>query len=364
MIICKRIKLIRIKQQEVISMAKFDVDFAHVRQNADIVAVLAHYEIGVDGEGEQRKGRCPFHDGTKSSLNVNTAKNLFKCHGCGCGGNVIKLVQLLDDKMENPRRAALQIASLSGIAAKPNEAVATPTEPEPIEATVAAEEVTGLTPEASDGIQENRPLTFELKLSPVTAGEAGVVGEFMETNGLPHARLQELGIGIGSRGSMKNRLAIPIRNKDDEIVAYCGRDVGLLDEADEPKYKFPPKFRKDFELYGWNEAQNFERVVLVQSFLSVIKHGGLAAAIGDAGFGVASPMGTCIYDRQVELLVETRPQVVVCFAGDDASHIGATQVATQLAHAGLWVTVRNCANGTKPQQMDSDEFCQLCGSDL
>ena len=56
-------------------------------------------------------------------------------------------------------------------------------------------------------------------------------------------------------------------------------------------------------------------------------------------------MGAGIFDRQVELLTETRPQVVVCFEGDAASYIGASQVAVQLAHAGLWVTVRNCADG-------------------
>jgi DNA primase len=115
---------------EVISMANFDVDYAHVRQNADIVAVLAHYKVELNGDGEQRKGCCPFHDSTKPSLNVNISKNVFKCHGCGYGGNVIKLVQLLDDKLENPRRAALQIAALSGIAAKPNGVVSTLAEPE------------------------------------------------------------------------------------------------------------------------------------------------------------------------------------------------------------------------------------------
>jgi hypothetical protein len=41
-------------------MANFDVDYAHVRQNADIVAVLAHYKVELNGDGEQRKGCCPF----------------------------------------------------------------------------------------------------------------------------------------------------------------------------------------------------------------------------------------------------------------------------------------------------------------
>jgi DNA primase len=297
------------------------VDYAHVRQNADIVAVLTHYKLDLTRNGEQWKGCCPFHDSTKASLNVNVKKNVFKCHGCGYGGNVIKLVQLLDDKLENPRRAALQIAALSGIAAKPNGVVSTPAEPDEVEVAEVTEDVAA---DTSDGIEENRPLTFELQLAPVVAGGEAAANKFAEAYEISYERLKELGIEVGQHGSIKDRLAIPIYTKDDELVAYCGRDVGLIAKADEPKYKFPPKFRKDLKLYGWNTAQNFERVVLVQSFLSVIKHGGVAAAVGEGGFGVASTMGTCIFDRQVELLVATRPQVVVFFQGDEVGHIGVT----------------------------------------
>ena len=91
-------------------MANFDVDFPHVREHADIVAVMAHYNISLNGEGEQRKGPCPLHEDTRNSLSVNTSKNVFRCHACGSSGNVIKFVQLVDDGLENPRRAALQIA--------------------------------------------------------------------------------------------------------------------------------------------------------------------------------------------------------------------------------------------------------------
>ena len=35
-------------------MSKFDVDFPHVRTNADIAAVLAHYGIELKGKGAQK----------------------------------------------------------------------------------------------------------------------------------------------------------------------------------------------------------------------------------------------------------------------------------------------------------------------
>ena len=39
-------------------------------------------------------GLCPLHPETRPSFYVNTHKNLFYCHGCGRGGDLIRLVQL------------------------------------------------------------------------------------------------------------------------------------------------------------------------------------------------------------------------------------------------------------------------------
>jgi DNA primase len=350
-------------------MSNFDVDFPHVRQNGDIVAVLTHYGVKLDGEGVQRKGLCPFHEDKRPSFNVNVDKRLFHCFACAAKGNVIDFVQKIDPELKNPRQAAKQVALLSNIA-KNQHSTPTTTAPQkpvgakkaaPVEKTVAVTATVEPEQEAtetSDGVLVNRPLSFELKLEPVVPGGTDPVHRFIEKTDIPFERLMALGIGMARRATMKDRLAIPLLNKDHELVAYCGRHVGPpLGEAD-PKYKFPANFRKEFELYGWDVAQNFERVVLVESFLSVIKHGGAAA---EADFGVASVMGTSISDRQVALLLETRPQVVVCFDGDTAGGLGSVQVATMLAQVGLWAVVRNCEPGRKPHHDDSAAFCAMCG---
>lgn len=357
-------------------MSNFDVDFPHVRKNGDIVAVLTHYGVKLDGEGVQRKALCPFHEEKRPSFNVNVEKRLFHCFACAAKGNVIDFVQQIDPEMKNPRRAAKQVATLSNIATNQNSTPTTTTAPQkPVVATkaAAAETTAGVTAfiepaaaaeaeatEAGDGVLVNRPLSFELKLEPVNPDGTDPVHALIKQTGIPYERLTALGIGMAVRATMKDRLAIPIYNKDHELVAYCGRHVGPpLGEAG-PKYKFPVNFRKEFELYGWDVAQNFERVVLVESFLSVIKHGGVAA---EAGFGIASVMGTSISDRQVALLLETRPHVVVCFDGDEAGGIGSVQGAMMLAQAGLWTVVRNCECGRKPHHDDSAAFCEMCGVD-
>jgi DNA primase len=39
-------------------------------------------------------GLCPLHDETRPSFYVNTRKDVFYCHGCGQGGDLIRFVQL------------------------------------------------------------------------------------------------------------------------------------------------------------------------------------------------------------------------------------------------------------------------------
>jgi DNA primase len=39
-------------------------------------------------------GLCPLHEDTRPSFYVNARKNLFFCHGCGQGGDLIRFVEL------------------------------------------------------------------------------------------------------------------------------------------------------------------------------------------------------------------------------------------------------------------------------
>jgi DNA primase len=47
--------------------------------------------VGYDSEFV---GLCPLHEETQPSFYVNARKNLFYCHGCGQGGDVIRFVEL------------------------------------------------------------------------------------------------------------------------------------------------------------------------------------------------------------------------------------------------------------------------------
>lgn len=50
------------------------------------------------GSGQEYVGLCLLHTETHPSFHVNAAKNLFYCHGCGYGGDLIRFVQVYFDR--------------------------------------------------------------------------------------------------------------------------------------------------------------------------------------------------------------------------------------------------------------------------
>jgi hypothetical protein len=93
---------------------------------------------------------------------------------------------------------------------------------------------------------------------------------FFDERGLTPEMIETFGLGIATRGIMKGRLVFPIHNADGKLVAYCGRFVGDDRPEDEPKYKQPPHFRKEIELFNWHRVKGDvtgdTRVILVESF--------------------------------------------------------------------------------------------------
>ncbi|MDD4557601.1 MAG: CHC2 zinc finger domain-containing protein, partial [bacterium] len=67
-----------------------------IRRRNDIVDIVAGY-VSLKKSGKTYKGLCPFHNERDASFSVNREKQLFKCFGCGEGGNVITFVMKVDN---------------------------------------------------------------------------------------------------------------------------------------------------------------------------------------------------------------------------------------------------------------------------
>ena len=64
-------------------------DTVYIKSRVSIREVVTHYGMTL----KNNKCRCPFHDEKTASFSVNDKKQIFKCFGCGKGGDVIQFVR-------------------------------------------------------------------------------------------------------------------------------------------------------------------------------------------------------------------------------------------------------------------------------
>jgi DNA primase len=117
-------------------------------------------------------------------------------------------------------------------------------------------------------------------------------------------------MGYCKHGIMKDRIAIPIMDIEQYIVAYAGRAVN---DNQSPRYLFPKNFKKSqnlFNIQSINPKSN-KPVFLVEGFFACIH-------IVKAGFDAIALMGTSVSSHQLLLLKETRRPYILMMDGDEA----------------------------------------------
>lgn len=64
-----------------------------IKSNVDIVDYIGKF-VELTAKGKNFVGLCPFHQDNDPSFKVSPDKNIFKCFGCGKGGNIFNFVVL------------------------------------------------------------------------------------------------------------------------------------------------------------------------------------------------------------------------------------------------------------------------------
>ena len=72
-------------------------DIERIKDSVNIVDVISD-RISLKKEGADYVGICPFHDEKTPSFKVNPAKQMFKCFGCGKGGDVFEFLEAFENK--------------------------------------------------------------------------------------------------------------------------------------------------------------------------------------------------------------------------------------------------------------------------
>lgn len=334
------------------------INFKDVRANADFGKVLATYDIELQRDGsnpDQSKALCPFHDDTKPSMKVHTAKNVYKCFACDVGGNVLDFVMAMDGIEIRP--AALKVAEICGLiepaavktgTKKPAKS-SRPTDPLPASPETPAALADPAEPANGDGEPYNPPLNFELKLKE----DDGLLA-WLDEHGIEGIGREAFGLGRASQRSktIADRLAIPLHDTQGRLIGYSGRYLGDASEDDVPKYILPKGFRKELELFNYHRiGKPVRALVLFESYLSVMRH--------HRQFQTVSTFGRSISPQQVDLVAALSPQRIFVVAdGDEPGRAGAREVAGALSEI-TWARAVDLPDGVKPHHRGSEEMADI-----
>ncbi len=352
----------RICQHGSVSLIPED-PIAEVRSRADIVEIVGDVVV-LKRSGRNLTGLCPFHQERTPSFNVNPERQIYRCFGCGEGGDVFSFVmktqhqtfpealktladrygiQLPDRRPDSDERVRIREANelaaeyYTWLLEHPEHGAEGRAylEGRGVGPAVRKKFRLGLAPNAWDGLHKHlttRKIPFEVQ----TAGAL--------------ARPRQSGNGFYDY--FRNRVMFPILNEAGHVVGFGARAIA---PGDEPKYLNSPEtvlYRKGNLLYGLSEAREAikarDRALLMEGYMDVIT----AHAHGfEEAIGV---LGTALTPAQARTLLRYTPSrnVVLAFdadrAGQQAAERGITTLSEVTQGVGLNVTVLAVPAGKDP----------------
>ncbi len=303
--------------QEIIETAKIE----------DIVGDF----VSLKKRGVNLLGLCPFHNEKSPSFNVNPTRNIFKCFGCGKGGDSINFLmehegisypdalRYIADKYkieieETTASAEQQANLLEGESLYIINQYAIKYYTDQLFQTDMGKSV-GLGYFKQRGFREDTIKKFDLGFS--SAERDGFTRKAVK-DGYNIELLRKVGLTTASDNDFfRNRVIFPIHNLSGKVAAFAGRI--LTKEASGPKYLNSPEseiYNKSKTLYGLFHAKQairkHDECMLVEGYTDVISlhQGGIE--------NVVASSGTALTIDQIRLIRRYTQNILILYDGDVA----------------------------------------------
>ncbi len=336
-----------------------------IRDRTDIVEVVSSY-LPLKRSGVNNQGLCPFHQEKSPSFNVNSARQIFHCFGCGVGGNVFSFLMRMEG-LSFPD-AVRRLGEKVGIEVE--EEAVSPAEVrrrEERERLLRINEVAGgfyhqTLLEDDAGVAGRRYLRQRgYEGETVRAFQLGFAPEGWESlakhlagKNFSSEDVQKAGLvrpGKQDRGDydlFRNRLLFPIHDLQGRMVAFGGR---VLDDS-LPKYINSPEtavYHKGQTLYGLYQARDAMRrsdeALVVEGYFDVL-------ALHRAGFaGAVATCGTALTADHARLLKRYADKILLVFDEDAAGRQATFRAMDALLPVGLSVSVVPLPTGEDPDSL-------------
>src|SRR5258708_29870995 len=73
-----------------------EATIARIRESVNLVEIEREHVPKLKKRGRNYMARCPFHQERTPSFSVNPEMGVFKCFGCGVGGDAFKFLMLTE----------------------------------------------------------------------------------------------------------------------------------------------------------------------------------------------------------------------------------------------------------------------------
>lgn len=339
---------------------------------AEITDVVSDF-VTLRKRGVNMLGLCPFHNEKTPSFTVSPAKGIFKCFGCGKGGNSVNFI-MEHENLSYPE-ALKWLAKKYSIEVKEEEEteeqkqLKDERESLMIVSGFAQKFFTRFLWEENEGrtiglsyfrersLRDDILKKFELGYAPdgktpftEAAQRQGYKMDYLEKTGLTIKRDDWL------RDRFAGRVIFPIHNLAGRVIAFGGRI--LKEDKNTAKYLNSPEseiYHKSRVLYGIFQAKRditkLDKCYLVEGYTDVL-------SMHQAGIeNVVASSGTALTVEQIRMVRRFTPNITIIYDGDAAGIKASLRGIDLVLEEGMNVKVLLLPNGEDP-----DSFAKKMGA--
>ncbi len=338
---------------------------SQIMNTARIEEVVSDY-VTLRKRGVNLLGLCPFHDEKTGSFTVSPAKGIFKCFGCGKGGNAVHF--LMEHEHISYVDALKMLAKKYNIEVQERELTDTERAAQNARESMfllnefAQKYFTdilhndnqgrtvGLSYFRERGFRDDIIKKFQLGFAlnqpsafSETAFKAGYAQEYLEKTGLAFKSDKDGKFIDRFRG----RVMFPVHTLSGKVIAFGGRVLGSADKV--AKYVNSPEseiYHKSNELYGIYLAKQAivksDSCFLVEGYTDVI-------SMHQAGIeNVVASSGTSLTPGQIRMIHRFTNNVTVIYDGDAAGIKASLRGIDLLLEEGMNIKVLLLPDGEDP----------------
>ncbi|MBR2069529.1 MAG: DNA primase [Candidatus Gastranaerophilales bacterium] len=299
-----------------------------IKNNLDIVDVISKY-VMLKKTGRNFQGLCPFHNEKTPSFVVTPDKQIFKCFGCGEGGDVISFLMKINNQsfsevieeqaanfgIELPKKNAKNALAYKHAKERIYDCLdlANKFFTKNLQSNQGALDYL-----KKRGIDDVAIGKFSLGLAPKGNNE---LKNYMTNLGFTIDELSKAGLVYEKDGAFydrfKNRIIIPIKDVNSNTIAFGARAIL---EGQMPKYINSPEsvvYNKSSVLFGLNRAKDAikerDSVIFMEGYFDVI-----SAHLGGVENAVAT-CGTALTPQHIRLIGRYSPSRRIYLAFDTDS---------------------------------------------